>query len=290
MLLKAMTVDAAGDTIEQFSFTQLTIGNVTRDMVRPRLRGRQLARRARRSHRPRSLAGWGLSAELPGFQQDHGAEAPAGRVAAGRARWCIPTAWRRCRCSSSRSTRARRGAHRAGERRRDPHLYARSREPHGDRGRRSAGGERAAHRRRGRVPATAVRVLTGERTHEAHADPGGLLARLAVLDGPRPGRDLPDFTRLVEEQGGAVVNISTTQAVRRAAVPQVPGVEDEEMLEFFRRFIPRQQPGQPGRAARRRAARSARASSSAPTATSSPTRTWSRARTRSTSSSPTSAS
>jgi serine protease Do len=57
------------------------------------------------------------------------------------------------------------------------------------------------------------------------------------------GRDLPDFTRLVEEQGAAVVNISTTQAVRRAAVPQVPGVEDEEMLEFFRRFIPRQQPG-----------------------------------------------
>jgi len=56
-------------------------------------------------------------------------------------------------------------------------------------------------------------------------------------------RDLPDFTRLVEEQGGAVVNISTTQAVRRAALPQVPGVEDEEMLEFFRRFVPRQQPG-----------------------------------------------
>jgi len=59
-------------------------------------------------------------------------------------------------------------------------------------------------------------------------------------------RDLPDFTRLVEDQGGAVVNISTTQAVRRSAVPQVPGMEDEEMLEFFRRFIPRQQPGQPG--------------------------------------------
>src|ERR1041384_8097707 len=59
-------------------------------------------------------------------------------------------------------------------------------------------------------------------------------------------RDLPDFTRLVEDQGGAVVNISTTQAVRRAAVPQVPGVEDEEMLEFFRRFIPRQPPSGPG--------------------------------------------
>src|SRR5438067_11683147 len=61
-------------------------------------------------------------------------------------------------------------------------------------------------------------------------------------------RDLPDFTRVVEEQGNAVVNISTTQAVRRsAALPQVPGIEDEEVLEFFRRFIPRQPgPGQPG--------------------------------------------
>jgi serine protease Do len=61
-------------------------------------------------------------------------------------------------------------------------------------------------------------------------------------------RELPDFTRLVEEQGNAVVNISTTQAVRRpgpGAVPQVPGIEDEEVLEFFRRFIPRQPgPGQ----------------------------------------------
>jgi serine protease Do len=53
-------------------------------------------------------------------------------------------------------------------------------------------------------------------------------------------RELPDFTRLVEEQGAAVVNISTTQAPRRAAVPQLPNIEDEEMLEFFRRFIPRQ--------------------------------------------------
>ncbi|HXM83660.1 MAG TPA: DegQ family serine endoprotease [Burkholderiales bacterium] len=55
---------------------------------------------------------------------------------------------------------------------------------------------------------------------------------------------LPDFTRLVEEQGTAVVNISTTQAVRRTgALPQVPGMEDDEIQEFFRRFIPRQQPG-----------------------------------------------
>jgi serine protease Do len=64
------------------------------------------------------------------------------------------------------------------------------------------------------------------------------------------GRELPDFTRLVEEQGAAVVNISTTQSARRTAtVPQVPGIEDEEIQEFFRRFIPRQPgPGQgPGR-------------------------------------------
>ncbi|HZQ75474.1 MAG TPA: DegQ family serine endoprotease [Burkholderiales bacterium] len=54
---------------------------------------------------------------------------------------------------------------------------------------------------------------------------------------------LPDFTRLVEDQGGAVVNISTTQAIRRSTLPQVPGIEDEEIQEFFRRFIPRQ-PGQ----------------------------------------------
>src|SRR5438105_5072995 len=58
---------------------------------------------------------------------------------------------------------------------------------------------------------------------------------------------LPDFTRLVEEQGNTVVNISTTQAVRRtAALPQIPGMEDDEIQEFFRRFIPRQQPEVPG--------------------------------------------
>jgi serine protease Do len=57
-------------------------------------------------------------------------------------------------------------------------------------------------------------------------------------------RSLPDFTGLVDEQGAAVVNISTTQAVRRpTGVPQIPGMEDEEVQEFFRRFIPRQQPG-----------------------------------------------
>ena len=32
-------------------------------------------------------------------------------------------------------------------------------------------------------------------------------------------RELPDFTRLVDDQGNAVVNISTTQAVRRSGAP-----------------------------------------------------------------------
>ncbi len=52
-------------------------------------------------------------------------------------------------------------------------------------------------------------------------------------------RALPDFTRLVQEQGPAVVNISTTQALRRAALPQVPGIEDDELREFLRRFLQR---------------------------------------------------
>ncbi|MCM8579882.1 DegQ family serine endoprotease [Accumulibacter sp.] len=60
-------------------------------------------------------------------------------------------------------------------------------------------------------------------------------------------RGLPDFTELVEKQGPAVVNISTTQSVRssgRNAQP-FPFDESDPMYEFFRRFIPRQ-PGIPG--------------------------------------------
>jgi len=76
-----------------------------------------------------------------------------------------------------------------------------------------------------------------------------VLAVCATVALPQ-GRELPDFTRLVEEQGAAVVNISTAQAARRTSVPQIPNMEDEEVLEFFRRFIPRQPPGQPGPGAR----------------------------------------
>jgi sigma-E factor negative regulatory protein RseB len=68
MLLKAMTVDASGDTIEQFSFTQISIGNVTRDMVRPRDPA-QSWRIDNAEASPAHLTGWSLSAELPGFRK-----------------------------------------------------------------------------------------------------------------------------------------------------------------------------------------------------------------------------
>ncbi|MBU0621255.1 MAG: DegQ family serine endoprotease [Gammaproteobacteria bacterium] len=61
--------------------------------------------------------------------------------------------------------------------------------------------------------------------------------------------DLPDFTELVEKQGAAVVNISTTQTIR---VPQMfqgaPNLpESDPFFEFFRRFgqqMPREQESQ----------------------------------------------
>ncbi len=56
---------------------------------------------------------------------------------------------------------------------------------------------------------------------------------------------LPDFTELVEKQGPAVVNISTTQSVRNPLLPQIPNLpEDDPFYEFFRRFIPQPGPGQ----------------------------------------------
>jgi len=68
MLVRAVTLDAAGNPVEQFTFTQLSIGRVTPDMVK--------SRHAAASWRvedaaavPTRLAGWGLSVELPGFHK-----------------------------------------------------------------------------------------------------------------------------------------------------------------------------------------------------------------------------
>jgi sigma-E factor negative regulatory protein RseB len=68
MLLRAVTVDPAGESVEQFTFTQLTIGNVTRDMVRPRHAVRAW-RVEEADAAPAKLAGWGLASELPGFHK-----------------------------------------------------------------------------------------------------------------------------------------------------------------------------------------------------------------------------
>ncbi len=50
-------------------------------------------------------------------------------------------------------------------------------------------------------------------------------------------RDLPDFTRLVEENAAAVVNISTVRH-REESSSERPRSRNEELDEFFRRFFP----------------------------------------------------
>jgi sigma-E factor negative regulatory protein RseB len=68
MLLRAATMDAEGNQIEQFTFTQLTIGKVTRSMVKPRHAVRSW-RVEDTQAQPARLAGWGVAAELPGFHK-----------------------------------------------------------------------------------------------------------------------------------------------------------------------------------------------------------------------------
>jgi serine protease Do len=67
------------------------------------------------------------------------------------------------------------------------------------------------------------------------------LLLVAFTSGARA--QLPDFTDLVEKQGPAVVNVSTTTSARARGGPRLPNVpEDDPFFEFFRRFMP-QQPG-----------------------------------------------
>src|SRR5258706_15991604 len=82
MLLKAVTVDQAGERIEQFTFTQLAIGGVTRGMVRAshaaakwRIEDAEAA--------PARLEGWRLSAELPRFQKAMELKRRLGEAGAG---------------------------------------------------------------------------------------------------------------------------------------------------------------------------------------------------------------
>jgi len=51
------------------------------------------------------------------------------------------------------------------------------------------------------------------------------------------GNELPDFTGLVEKQGPAVVNISSTQIIRNPQTfPNIP--ENDPFYDFFKRFAP----------------------------------------------------
>ena len=73
-----------------------------------------------------------------------------------------------------------------------------------------------------------------------------ILCALLLIVPTATAAQLPDFTELVEKQGPAVVNISTTQSVRNPLLPQVPNLqEDDPFYEFFRRFIPQPGPGAP---------------------------------------------
>jgi serine protease Do len=63
---------------------------------------------------------------------------------------------------------------------------------------------------------------------------------LLLASGFATSQSLPDFTKLVEAQGAAVVNVSTSQSVQSS--PQSPVPEDDPFYDFFRRFGPPQGP------------------------------------------------
>lgn len=68
ILVRASTVDAAGHMVEQFTFTELHIGPVSPDMVRPR-RVSGAWRVEDADATPAHLAGWAVNPELPGFRK-----------------------------------------------------------------------------------------------------------------------------------------------------------------------------------------------------------------------------
>ena len=70
-----------------------------------------------------------------------------------------------------------------------------------------------------------------------------VLAAAMVFGITAHAKDLPDFTDLVEKQGAAVVNISTTQIIRNPhGFSNVP--ENDPFYDFFRRFAPQMPHGQ----------------------------------------------
>lgn len=70
MLLKARAFDGSGKTVEQFTFTQLTIGSFPRERLRP-LRAARGWRVEQAGVAPADLArsGWTMAADLPGYRK-----------------------------------------------------------------------------------------------------------------------------------------------------------------------------------------------------------------------------
>ncbi|WP_296751732.1 trypsin-like peptidase domain-containing protein, partial [Thiobacillus sp.] len=72
-------------------------------------------------------------------------------------------------------------------------------------------------------------------------------ALVFALSAPAQAKDVMDVADLVEKQGPAVVNISTTKLVKRGPEGLPFAIPDEEdMQEFFRRFFPGGPGGQGG--------------------------------------------
>jgi len=71
-----------------------------------------------------------------------------------------------------------------------------------------------------------------------------IIALFGLFANTLQAKDLPDFTELVEKQGPAVVNVSTTQIIHNAQTfPGMPNLpEGDPFYEFFRRFAPQQAP------------------------------------------------
>ncbi|MDX8398644.1 MAG: DegQ family serine endoprotease [Gallionellaceae bacterium] len=67
-----------------------------------------------------------------------------------------------------------------------------------------------------------------------------IIALLVLFSQTLQAKVLPDFTELVEQQGAAVVNVSTTKIIHNAhAVPGMPKLpQGDPFNDFFRRFAP----------------------------------------------------
>ncbi len=71
---------------------------------------------------------------------------------------------------------------------------------------------------------------------------GVIAVMMALGASTAQARDLPDFTRLVEANAAAVVNISTVRRPEERSADR-PRSRNEELDEFFRRFFPPDQGG-----------------------------------------------